>query len=157
MFEVTIKQTEPETVAFLSMKGAYTQIPEGYGRLYGWVEATGLSPSGMPSAVYLTMPDEVPEDQAAWELQAPVGSDVAEREQNVEGLGIRRVPERTVAAAMHKGPYESVEPTYRSLTEWIADEGYEITGPPEEVYFSDPNDVPPEEYLTEIRFPVRKK
>ena len=157
MFEATVKQLEPETVAFLSMSGAYEQIPEGYGKLYGWVEATGLTPAGMPSAVYLTMPGDASGDEARWELWAPVAGSADEAELNESGLGVKRVPGRTVAAATHRGPYETVEPTYMSLTRWVADEGYDIAGPPEEVYFSDPNEVPPEEYATEVRFPVRKK
>jgi len=157
MFETTIKQIEPETVAYLGMTGAYEQIPSGYGRLYGWVQMSGLTPAGMPSAVYLSMPEEGSEEEAKWELRAPITVDADEREPNDEGLGVKLVPSRTVASAMHEGPYEAIESTYRSLIQWIADEGYEIVGPYEEVYLTDPEEVPPEEYLTEARFPVRKK
>jgi len=34
--------------------------------------------------------------------------------------------------------------------------GYEIVGPATEVYLSNPAETPPEELLTEVRFPVRK-
>lgn len=157
MFEPTIKQTEPESAAYLRMSGAYEQIPNGYGRLYGWVHASGLVPVGMPSAVYINMPEEGSGAEAEWELRAPVAADAEDQERNDEGLGVKRVPARTVASAMHKGSYQTVELTYRSLVQWIADEGYEIVGPHEEVYLSDPAQVSPEEYLTEVRFPVRRK
>ena len=74
MFEPLIKTVPDETVAYLEMRGPYAQIPEGYGLLDGWVAQHGFSPHGMPEAVYLTAPDEVPEDQALWELWAPVAA-----------------------------------------------------------------------------------
>lgn len=154
MFQATIKKTDPETVAFLHMHGPYAQIPQAYGTLYGWLESQGLTATGMPHAVYRTMPDEVPESQADWELLAPV-SDAQDVNENAHGLGVRHLESTQVAFVMHKGPYDSVGPTYERLAHWIATNGYEITGPAEEVYFSDPDEVPPEEYLTEIRFPVR--
>jgi len=39
---------------------------------------------------------------------------------------------------------------------WV-DNGYEIVGPYEEVYLSDPGKTMPEELLTEVRFPVKKR
>ena len=76
MFEGKVVQTDPITVAYLPMTGPYSQIAEGYGKLYGWVAQAGLVPMGMPQSVYITSPREVPEDQAEWELWAPVGADV---------------------------------------------------------------------------------
>jgi effector-binding domain-containing protein len=40
---------------------------------------------------------------------------------------------------------------------WIAEQGYEIAGPSQEVYLSDPNSVAPEQYVTEIRFPIKPR
>jgi DNA gyrase inhibitor GyrI len=50
--EVTLKKTEPMTVAFLSMKGPYSLIGETSGKLYGWIGEKGLVPSGPPIGVY---------------------------------------------------------------------------------------------------------
>lgn len=47
------------------------------------------------------------------------------------------------------------EPRTRRFTGWLAEQGYEMAGPPEEAYLTDPAEVPPEEYLTEIAFPVK--
>jgi effector-binding domain-containing protein len=55
---------------------------------------------------------------------------------------------------MHVGPYESVGPTYEMLMRGIAETGYVACGPPMERYYSDPAEVPPEEYRTEIVMPV---
>ena len=154
--EVAVKETEPMTAAFIAMKGPYAQIPAAFGNLYGWIVANGYTPSGPAMAVYYTMPDQVPEDQALWELRSQIAEDVAASGPDEQGLGVKRVEAAQVATAMHKGPYEDVGATYYALTAWVAENGYEIVGPYEESYFNDPAETPIEELLTEIRFPVRK-
>lgn len=156
MTEPRVLTTEPMTVAFVEMSGSYSQTPEGFGLLYGWIAQHGLTPAGMPAAVYLTMPSEVPESQARWELWAPVGGDPDESVPDAVGVGIRRVPATLAVSATHMGPYETVEPTYRAVWEFMAAEGYAPAGPPMERYLSDPAEVPPEKYLTEILIPVSR-
>jgi effector-binding domain-containing protein len=157
MFEAQVKTVEPETVAFIAMHGPYSQIPDGYGRLYGWVAQHGMQPQGMPHAVYLTAPEQVPEEQAEWELWAPVDADTPDIPVDETGCGVKHAPEHLVATATHFGPYEAIGETYYPLMDWIGGHGYEIAGPPEELYFSDPEKVPPSEYVTEVRFPVMKR
>lgn len=156
MTEPSIIMTEPVTVAYIPMRGAYAQTPEGFGRLYGWIGQHGLQPVGMPAAVYLTMPSETPEPEAIWELWAPIAGTAEEAGPDASGIGIKHVLATLAASAMHKGPYETVEPTYAMLWRWIGENGYAPDGPPMERYYSDPAEVPPEEYLTEIVMPVRK-
>ena len=155
MFEPSIKQTEPQSVAYLSMKGPYSLIAESYGRLYGWVGQQGLEPVGMPAAVYLTMPGQTPESESLWELWAPVAGGQA-CEPDEQGIGIKCLGAETVASAMHKGPYDQIGPVYEQLYGWLGQQGYRPAGPPRELYFSDPEEVPPEEYLTEVQMPVAK-
>ena len=42
------------------------------------------------------------------------------------------------------------------IAEYAAKNGYDVVGPVTEVYLNDPNQVSPEELLTEVRFPVIK-
>lgn len=156
MFSAETKQIESQTVAFVTMHGSYDQIPDAYGRLYGWLAQHGIAPEGMPQAVYLTDPASVPLDQSVYELWAPVSAEQPEVPADEDGIGIKVVPAMLVAAAMHVGPYETVDATYTSLWAWIAGQGYAPAGPPAEVYFSDPADTRPEDYLTEVRIPVGK-
>ena len=149
-----IKQTEATKVAYLSMRGEYSQIPEAYGRLYGWLAERGLTPIGMPRAVYVTDPLLVDEVQAVWELQAPVVDSVSESEPDETGLGVKRLPPSKVASELHKGPYETLGDTYRSLMRWIEEQGLTVAGPYTEIYFTDPNQVGPENNLTEVLVPV---
>lgn len=157
MIEVTIKDTEPMSVAFVAIRGAYDQIPAAMGRVYGFAAEHGLVAQGMPHGVYLTPPDAGPESGAQWEVWAPVAGEPVESGPDAAGRGFKTVPAKLVASVMHRGPYETVEETYRELGRWIGENGYEVVGPPEELYYSDPATTPPEEYLTEIQFPVRKR
>lgn len=156
MFEPSIKQVDPMTVAFAAMSGSYQQMPLAMGTLYTWVSKRGMQPAGMPMGVYLDDPATVPESQARWEVWAPVAGDHAEEGPDEKGLGIKRFPAMTVASVAHRGPYDTVAPTYEALGAWVAEQGYVMAGPPREAYMSDPAAVPPEEYLTEIQFPVQR-
>jgi AraC family transcriptional regulator len=157
MIDVSLIETEPMTVAFVAKRGAYTQMPQALGQLYGFVRTSSFTPAGMPHGVYFTAPGTGPESDAMWEAWAPIAGDVPEAGPDGGGLGVKHVPAQLVASTMHKGPYESMPSAYRELGEWIAAAGYGINGPPMELYLSDPNNVPPEEYITEIQFPVAKR
>jgi len=154
MFEAKVITTETATVAYVTMRGPYAQIPETMGRLYGWIGQHGLTPVGMPEGVYFTDPAEVPEAEALWEVRAPVSGDPAETEPDESGIGVKRIEPVTAASTMYKGPYNDIAPTYEALVGWIAENGYEISGPPSELYYSDAEKVPPSEYLTEVRIPI---
>ena len=62
-------------------------------------------------------------------------------------------PIPTAACIIHSGDYDNFEETYAVLGGWIVNNGYQIAGPPREVYL-----VPAGEAagVTEIQFPVVK-
>lgn len=157
MIDVQLKTTEPETVAYIAMQGAYAQIPEAMGRLYGWIAQRGLQPVGMPMTVYLTEPDAGSEADARWQLMAPIAGDPEPSEPDEDGCGIRRIEPHLIASTVYQGPYERIGGAYRELEAWVAANAYELNGPPGEAYLNDPATTHPEEYLTEIRFPIAKR
>ena len=143
------------TVAFLSMKGHFSQIPSAFDRLYSWISKKGYKPRGPAIVVYYNIPGQVPDDQLSWELRSEIGEKQAAIKPDEQGLGVKRVGAVQVATTMYKGPYEKMEGTYRALTEWVSKNSYEINGPVEELYFN--SSARPEELITEIRFPISKK
>ncbi|MFC2058105.1 GyrI-like domain-containing protein [Chloroflexota bacterium] len=154
---VKIKKLDPVTVAFLSVIGHYSQIPDALGKLYGWISRKGYEPHGPAITVYYNIPGEVPDDQLHWEVRSALSGGVEESAPDLDGLGVKRTGSVQVATTMHKGPYDAVEDTYEALLGWVVANGYEIIGPPEELYFNEPASTPPGELLTEIRIPVGKK
>ena len=155
--EVTVKKTEPVIVAFLSVTGPYTLIGESFGKLYSWMGEKGYVPSGPPMGIYFNDPGEVPAEELLWELQSPIAGDIAPSGPDELGMGIKKLDEAEVASTVYKGPYEGMGNIYEELVGWIMGNGYEIAGAPAEVYLSDPVKTPPQELLTEVRFPVKKK
>jgi len=153
MLDVQLKTTGPQTVAYVSKHGPYAQIPEAMGQLYAWVAQHGLQPAGMPAGVYLEDPQTADANDARWEVRTPVVGDPPETEEPGD-LGVKHLEPHLVASVMYRGVYENIAPTYGELGEWVANHGYEVIGPPEELYYSDPETTKPEDYLTEIRFPV---
>jgi hypothetical protein len=63
------------------------------------------------------------------------------------------------AEILHIGPYEKEAPTVNKLKEYIKTQGYEISGPHEELYLRSPGTpfCKPENFYTIIRYPVKKK
>jgi AraC family transcriptional regulator len=157
IIKVMVKKTEPMTVAFISMKGPYTLISDAFGKLYGWIGEKGYIPAGPPLGVYFNAPEQVPAEELLWEIRSPTAGNVAPSGPDEKGFGVRKLEGEEVASTMHKGPFEQVGNTIHALEAWIAENGYEIVGPYEEVYLSEPGKATPEELLTEVRFPVRKK
>ncbi len=155
--DVTVKKTEPITVAFVAKKGPFSLISETFGMLYRWIGEKGYIPTGAPVGVYFNAPGQVPDEELLWELRSPIAVDAAPSGPDEQGLGVKKVEGAQVASTMHKGPYDGVGATYGALAGWIAENGYQIVGPSEELYLSDPDKTPPEELLTEVRFPVRKR
>ena len=153
---VDVKRIEAACVAYLPMTGPYAQIPAAFGTLYGWVASRGLVPSGLPSGVFMTDPVEG-EAAARWELRAPIAGDPpdAPADTSGSGCGIKHLPPREVASAVHRGPYDQVGAAYEELASWVLANDFTVVGPPEELYMSEPS-TPAEETLTEIRLPVAK-
>ena len=156
MPECSLRELPPMMVATLAMHGPYAQMPKAFGVLYGRLAQEGHVPEGMPHGIYLTNPSEVPEDQAVWEVWTRIEDEAAPAGPDADGYAVRAVPATTVAATVHRGPYEQVAPAYAALGAWIAGQGLEMSGPPMEAYLNDPSGLPSEEYLTEVLFPVRR-
>jgi hypothetical protein len=77
-----------------------------------------------------------------------VGPDAAGR------VRLDRFAEGPAAQVLHVGPYSSEGPTIRALHEFIAAQGWALTGEHHEIYLSDPRRAAPERLRTILRQPV---
>lgn len=154
---VTLRDEPATTVAYLRRQGPYAGMPDGIHQLYAHLLRAHLNPAGPPICVFFTDPLTVPEDRAQWEVRWQVtderGAVPAESEPGADGVGVRRLPARTVAVLNHVGPYSAVTGSYLALHDWVGEHLYTVVGPPEEAYVSEP-DTPQDQLLTEIRLPV---
>jgi effector-binding domain-containing protein len=124
-------------------------VRDGMGALMETLARSGVARSGAP---FLVTRGEM-DDPAGLDLElgVPVEGPFAGEGDVVEGV----LAGGTVASTIHVGSYRSIGRTYGALTSWVADQGRQIAGPPVEIYISDPDETPPEELRTEVRFPVR--
>ena len=70
----------------------------------------------------------------------------------------RTLPEITVASCVYQGSYALIVEVYAAVVAWIAANGYESVGPMFNIYHVSPHETQnPDEFVTEVCYPVRKK
>ena len=69
-------------------------------------------------------------------------------------IAVYELPGGKMVRTIHRGPYESCEPTYLQLFAWIEKKGFQTAGPIREIYPNDPREVKPEDIITEILVPI---
>jgi effector-binding domain-containing protein len=125
-------------------------IGPAFQEVYGGLSAHGLTPAGPPFVIYHGMPKggtpfeiEVcaPIVEAGPKADAPVG------------WQIRELPAGTIATLLHVGPYDTLGEAYATIGAWIQSHRFAVSGPPREIYLSEPG-TPPEQVQTVIEFPV---
>lgn len=150
--QIKEKKFEEVTVVYIDCKGSYLKIPDYMQELGTWVMKKGLEMTGLVYGTYYNSPEEVAEEELLYEIGFSVNGNIVEE----ENIKFKTIPEHTVVAAIHKGPYTNVGPVIHAVAEYAISKGYNIVGPITEVYFNDPNVVDEEELLTEVQFPVMK-
>jgi effector-binding domain-containing protein len=124
----------------------------GFAKLMAWMAAGG-QPMGPPLAVYYEDPEKTPAKDLTCKLAFPTAADAAAKPPVV----VEPMPEYTAALCTYKGPYEGSGEIWKICGKWVTDNGYVTAGAPIEVYLKSQGDkVPPSEYITEIRIPVKK-
>jgi hypothetical protein len=73
---------------------------------------------------------------------------------DASAAGLKTLAEGRSLQVMHIGPYDQVCPTYGELTAYIVDHELTVTGPPHEIYLSDPRRTAAEKLKTIVRVPV---
>jgi effector-binding domain-containing protein len=61
-----------------------------------------------------------------------------------------------MACVVQHGSFAGFQRAYQALMNWIEANGYQITGPNREIYHQYERDGNPDDYVTEIQFPVAK-
>jgi effector-binding domain-containing protein len=59
-------------VASVTHVGPYTDVPNAYEALFGWVKENGREPAGAAREVYLNDPKDVPESELLVEIDIPL-------------------------------------------------------------------------------------
>lgn len=125
-----------------------TVIGPALGEVYGYLGSHEVPTTEAPFIIYHGSPG--PND-APFEIEicAPVGRPI----DPPTGWQLTELPGGMFASTVHVGPYATISGTYELLGVWIPAHGYAPSGPPREVYLSEPS-TPPAETRTVVEFPV---
>jgi len=149
--EVQLVETKPKNILYKRLILSSDDYASGYGhyfsKLYERIAMEKLTLLGQPMTIYHS-----PEFN-------PAGNDTEFAIQIDESVkGTRDLPGSLCAKSVLKGPYSELTAVYANLMKWIENESYELISPPYEIYVTDPHqNNAPEDYVTEVYFPVKKK
>ena len=77
---------------------------------------------------------------------------------DTEHVKFHTLPEVTVASCTYQGSYTQITDVYAAVIAWMEANGYEPAGPMFNIYHISPHETQnPEEFVTEICYPVKKK
>lgn len=77
---------------------------------------------------------------------------------NTENVVFKTEPPVLIASATYKGSYEKVDAVNEAVANWVNDNGYDFNGLSFNIYHVSPHETQnPDEYVTEVCYPVKKK
>lgn len=115
---------------------------QGYGEISALLQEYQGKAAGPPFAIFYTLDRRNMDVEFGFVLSAPLGGK--------NHIQASETPAGKSVTCLHIGPYNDFEPSYRALTEWIKDNGYEAAGVAHEVYLNDPQDTPADKLATQI-------
>jgi effector-binding domain-containing protein len=138
---------------FEGIDQAYTAMnKDAFAKLGEWIKAGGM-PMGAPFGIYYENPEVTP----AKDLTCKIGFPTMDGAKVSGEIVLEKFPETEMAVLQYKGSYDASADMWHAIMKWGPEHGYDWAGPGMEVYLKGPNDTTkPEEYLTEIRMPVKK-
>lgn len=149
--EIEIKEVPAQPVLLIREREPLEKmsevIPAAYAELESYLGELGIEPTGPPITVCPYADDE---GMVAIQNSFPV-EDGAPGRGRIEAVTL---PSCTVVAFEHRGHYKELDRSYRALTALLEQEHLELAGEPREIYWTAPDELPPEEWLTEIQFPI---
>ncbi len=92
------------------------------------------------------------------DVDVEVQKTVAGNYQDTEHVKFKKVPAVQIASAAYKGSYTQIAQVNEAVARWIADNGYEFDGIAFNIYHVSPHETQnPDEYVTEVCYPVKKR
>ena len=77
---------------------------------------------------------------------------------DTEHVKFRTLAEETVASCTYQGSYTQIVDVYAAVVAWLEANGYEPAGPMFNIYHVSPHETQnPDEFVTEVCYPVRKR
>jgi len=148
-YEILTKMVDKMTIVYVEHVGPYEQVGTVFGQLAVYAQEKALIPNIL--GIYYDDPATVPAES----LRCELGIQVEEGFEPDSGYMVKEIPAHEVVYAIMKGPYDKIALEYPNIMKWMEEKGYEMTGPITEIYLEGGPDVPPEQLVTEVRFPIQ--
>lgn len=153
-YQVTIKKVEPQLIASVrDTLPTYGDVGPLFGEIYKYLAKKWVfKPSS--HAMMICHDDEYKEHDVDVEIAVPINKKIPESDR----IKVYELPGMDEAACtIHKGPYDTISEAYNALMAWCEANGYQLSGPDRELFFTDPRkEKDPSKYVTEVQFPVTK-
>ncbi len=157
--DIIIKSVDGMRIASHMGRGMpfHETVGKAFMDLMGWMEANGIHPdmsgnSGL--AEYYDDPATTPPDQVKFKVGVPVPADT---ELKTDGeAGIEDVAPTEAVVLRFTGGYTDLTDRYKAVMGYVMANGLQVTGAPRELYVKWGEDMPEEEWITEIQFPITR-
>jgi effector-binding domain-containing protein len=150
-YECELIERNSQPVLSIRARGAVKDLPSILGRSYGTIGAylgrMGQQPAGAPFMAY--------HNQDMQNLDMEIGFPVVKKLPGQGEIQAGEIPGGKAVRCLHVGPYDTIEPAYEAVGQWMQSKGYECTGVCYEMYLNDPQQTPPDKLQTQILFPVK--
>ncbi len=146
-YEIKVKEEKNIPILSSRQNMSIEDFGKYCGRLFEKIAKEGIQTTGVCLAIYHDK--EFDENNSDIEI----------------GIGVKNEKDATrvlegglFAETTHFGAYSNLSEGYAAVIHWINENGYEITAPPYEIYRkSHIDNIPVEEWETDIFFPIKKK
>jgi len=151
--EVIFRSEAAFEYAYTDHQGSYAAIPAAVQDFMAEFFRQGHKPASALLGIYLNYAKDSQEADYKWRIALTVAKGTVVKPPLQKEL----FETQEVIFILRKGSYDTVGETYDLLHKTMAAKGYQINGPAFERYLSDPSQVAPQDLLTEIFIPIKKK
>jgi effector-binding domain-containing protein len=152
-WNIELKEKPLQYTLVIRKRASVLELPKIIGECYGaigkYLGELGEQPSNAPFVAYYNLDME----NLDLEIGFPVNKILPGKDDIVGG----EIPAGPFVTCLYKGPYSDMKNLYEDMMNWIAENGYEMSGAAYEYYLNSPAEVKDEsEYLTIVELQVRK-
>jgi len=138
--------SRPEPAAISDAMG------EAYFRILNFIDDHGLDDAGAPLSITRTFSGST----LIFDAAIPVRGVSDDTPRDDAGVRLGETYGGAVIRVRHVGSYRDLGTTHRKITAYLAALGIERNGDPWESYVSDPGNVPEEDLLTYVYYPIKQ-
>ena len=152
LLSTAIRTLQPQPALIIRSRVARNEIAATIGQSLGRIVPHALSAGGALAGQPFARYPEFGAGLVTIEVGMPLVATVA-GSGDIEAFTL---PAGRTAVAVHGGSYDKLPETFAAFERWMTAEGLVPSGPPWEVYVTDPADHPDhDDWRTEIYWPVR--